>query len=51
MLALGETITNYEPLLKKGWEIQRAIDGMSLKMESLSNKEVEFDRTKYLQLC
>lgn len=36
ILALGPHLGNYEPLIKKGWVVERAVEDMSRKMESTS---------------
>jgi hypothetical protein len=51
MLALGPRLENYEPLLKKNWEIERSIDDVSLGMESLSRQEIQFKLEKYIDIC
>lgn len=38
MLALGPHLGNYEPMLKKGWIVERSVDDMSMKMEGKSGK-------------
>ncbi len=32
ILSLGPRVENYEPLLKKGWEIERPVDDLSLNV-------------------
>jgi hypothetical protein len=37
--------------MKKGWEIERSIDDVSLAMESLNKQEIIFKSEKYIDIC
>lgn len=51
ILSLGPKIENYEPLLKKGWEIERPVDDLSLNVESYSTGDMMLRLEQYTKVC